>query len=53
MNVRVMDNTAVVRTQIQLTEAQARAVRRLAAERGVSMAQIVRQDDYAAEGFEP
>jgi hypothetical protein len=33
----------MVRTQIQLTEAQAEALRRLAAERGVSMAELVRQ----------
>ena len=32
----------MVRTQVQLTEAQARALRRLAAERGVSMAELVR-----------
>ena len=33
---------AVVRTQIQLTEEQADALKRLAAERGVSMATLVR-----------
>lgn len=32
----------MVRTQIQLTEAQARAVRRMAAERDVSMAEVIR-----------
>jgi predicted DNA-binding protein len=33
----------MVRTQVQLSEEQAGALRRLAAERGVSMAEIVRQ----------
>lgn len=33
----------MVRTQIQLTEEQARALKRLAAERGVSMAALVRE----------
>ncbi|MEW6751160.1 MAG: CopG family transcriptional regulator [Candidatus Latescibacterota bacterium] len=33
----------MVRTQIQLTEAQARWARRLAAERHVSVAEIIRQ----------
>lgn len=33
----------MVRTQIQLTEEQARALKRLAAERGVSMAELVRE----------
>ena len=32
----------MVRTQIQLTEAQAAALRRMAAERGVSMAALIR-----------
>lgn len=34
---------AMVRTQIQLTEEQAARLRRLAAHRGVSMAEIVRE----------
>lgn len=46
----------MVRTQIQLTEEQASALKRLAAERGVSMATLVRegvdrvvaQDDWQA-----
>jgi len=33
----------MVRTQIQLTDAQARRVRRLAKERGVSMAEVIRR----------
>ncbi len=33
----------MVRTQIQLTEAQARGLKKLSAERGVSMAELVRQ----------
>ncbi len=33
----------MIRTQIQLTEAQARALKKLAAERGVSMAELIRQ----------
>jgi Arc/MetJ-type ribon-helix-helix transcriptional regulator len=33
---------AMVRTQIQLTEEQAAGLKRLAAERGVSMAEVVR-----------
>jgi hypothetical protein len=33
----------MVRTQIQLTDAQARGVRRLAKERGVSMAEVIRE----------
>ena len=33
----------MVRTQIQLTEAQARALKRMAAERGVSVAELIRQ----------
>ncbi len=38
----------MVRTQVQLTEGQARAVKRLAAERDVSMAEVVRDavDSY-------
>ena len=38
----------MVRTQIQLTEAQARALKRLAADRSVSMAEVIRQaiDQY-------
>ena len=34
---------AMVRTQIQLTEEQAARLRRLAAQKGISMAQIVRE----------
>jgi len=33
----------MVRTQIQLTDEQARAIKRVAAERGVSMAALIRQ----------
>lgn len=33
----------MIRTQIQLTEAQARALKRLAAERRVSIAELIRQ----------
>jgi 16S rRNA U516 pseudouridylate synthase RsuA-like enzyme len=33
----------MVRTQVQLTEAQMRTLKRLAAERGVSVADLVRQ----------
>lgn len=33
----------MVRTQIQLTEKQATELRRLAAEKGISMAEIIRQ----------
>jgi post-segregation antitoxin (ccd killing protein) len=33
----------VIRTQVQLTEEQARQLRRLAAERGVSVAQLIRE----------
>ncbi len=33
----------MLRTQIQLTEQQARAVKELAARRGVSMAELIRQ----------
>ena len=33
----------MVRTQVQLTEEQARAVRRMAAQEGVSVAEIIRQ----------
>ena len=33
----------MVRTQIQLTEEQARALKALAAHRGVSMAEVIRQ----------
>ncbi len=33
----------MIRTQIQLTEEQARQLKRLAAERGVSLAEVVRQ----------
>jgi len=42
----------MVRTQIQLTEEQAARVKRLAAERGVSMAALIREavDRIAGEG---
>ena len=44
----------MVRTQIQLTDAQARLVRRLAEERGVSMAEVIRRClDQALEAGEP
>jgi hypothetical protein len=33
----------MVRTQVQLTDEQSRAVKRLAAERGVSIAEIIRE----------
>jgi len=33
----------VVRTQIQLTAAQAREIKRIAADRGVSMAEVIRE----------
>ncbi len=33
----------MVRTQVQLTEEQAAAVRRMAADEGVSMAEVIRQ----------
>jgi predicted DNA-binding protein len=44
----------MVRTQIQLTEEQARALKGLAAERGVSMAALVREavDRALGEGTE-
>ena len=38
-----MELHEVVRTQIQLTEDQARHVRRIAAEQGVSMAAVIRE----------
>ena len=38
-----MEAYAVVRTQVQLTPAQAEVIKQLARERGVSMAEIVRQ----------
>jgi hypothetical protein len=34
---------AMVRTQVQLTEAQMRMLKRLATERGVSVAELIRQ----------
>ena len=44
----------MVRTQIQLTDAQARRVRRLAEEQGVSMAEFIRRClDQALESDEP
>jgi hypothetical protein len=39
----IMKASGMVRTQIQLTESQARELKRLAAARGVSMAEIIRQ----------
>jgi hypothetical protein len=33
----------MIRTQVQLTEAQAEAVKRIAARRGVSMAEVLRE----------
>jgi hypothetical protein len=33
----------MIRTQVQLTDEQARALRRVAAERGVSMAAVIRE----------
>ncbi len=38
----------MIRTQIQLTEQQARALRRVAAARGVSMAAVIREAVEAA-----
>ena len=35
--------TGLIRTQVQLTEEQARALRQLAADRGVSVAELVRE----------
>jgi hypothetical protein len=45
----------MVRTQVQLTPQQAEAVKRMARERGVSMAEIIRQsvDVYVARGPTP
>ena len=44
----------MVRTQIQLTEDQARRVRRLAEEQGVSMAEVIRRClDQVLESGEP
>ena len=44
----------MVRTQIQLTDVQARRVRRLAEEQGVSMAEFIRRClDQALESDEP
>ena len=42
----------VIRTQIQLTEAQAEALKRVAADRGVSMAEMIRTavGDLLAQG---
>jgi Arc/MetJ-type ribon-helix-helix transcriptional regulator len=39
---------AMIRTQIQLTEEQSAEIKRLAAERSLSMAEVIRQglDDY-------
>ncbi len=45
----------MVRTQVQLTPEQAVAVKRLAADRGVSIAEIIRQsiDAYVRTGGNP
>jgi hypothetical protein len=45
----------MVRTQVQLTPQQAEAVKRVARERGVSMAEIIRQsvDAYVQTGVSP
>jgi hypothetical protein len=45
----------MVRTQIQLTEEQSRAVKRLAADRGVSIAEIIREsvDAFLRAGGAP
>lgn len=44
----------MVRTQIQLTQEQAAKAKRLAAERNVSMAEVIRQLlDEATEGEDP
>lgn len=40
----------MIRTQVQLTEEQARALRRVAAQRGISMAAVIRE--LIAEGLE-
>lgn len=45
----------MVRTQIQLSPEQAAAIKRLASERGVSMAEIIRQsiDAFTADAHRP
>lgn len=42
----------MIRTQIQLTEEQARRVQQLAADKGVSMAQVIREavEQYTTQG---
>lgn len=42
----------MIRTQVQLTEAQAHSVRRIAGDRNVSMAEVIRDavDRYVAQG---
>ncbi|MDQ1438916.1 MAG: hypothetical protein QOK43_2545 [Acidimicrobiaceae bacterium] len=42
----------MIRTQLQLTEQQARALKREAGQRGVSIAEIIRQalDQYLSQG---
>lgn len=37
----------MVRTQVQLTEAQIRALKRLETDRGVSMAELIRQSVFS------
>ena len=43
----------MVRTQIQLTEEQAAHIKRIAAERGVSMAQLIREAVDKVAGASP
>jgi hypothetical protein len=45
----------MVRTQIQLTRTQAQTLKKLAVQRGVSMAELIRQaiDSFFQEGGEP
>jgi hypothetical protein len=42
-DVMVASRTRLIRTQVQLTEEQTRLLRQLAAERGVSVAELVRE----------
>jgi hypothetical protein len=50
-----MEVTAMVRTQIQLPPLQAEAIKRVAAERGASMAEIIRLsvDAYLRDLYRP
>jgi hypothetical protein len=45
----------MIRTQIQLSENQARSIKQLAANLGISMAEIIRRaiDDMIREGYKP